>query len=208
MIRRIPTIEDFALNESATLFGDMDVYINRFNKAPGFNQGEVVPRCAGTPDEFREIDTKGNWKTDGWNYTSIRLYTTEAYKNGKEVVDVLTNLVIAPNKKEWTPSKIIKNKQYTDTTVVCFEHPALGFIFFRVWDYTTGKSRGFGEYKDTKFQVQGFFMNGTSSWGKIDAWPQLKVMADDLADACKHEPKALIAVADYIKSRYIPNNMY
>jgi hypothetical protein len=207
MKNRIPTIEDFAneqaINEAAGLFGDMETYIARFKNVQGFETGETLAHVSGGPDEFPELDSKLNWKKDGWNYTSVRRYSglNSGFKDAKEILDLFTKEVIGPNKKEWKATNVRKAgflmKDNKGDRTIAFEHPALGFIFLYVWDSRTNR---FSSDK-TDFQIQGYFMNAEQYWGNIEKYPQLKVMTDDILDAAKDDDAKLKAVVDYIKNK-------
>ena len=194
-MKHIKIFENF-ISEEATLFGDMNDYIDRFKSAEGWRVGEESKRVAGTPDEFPEVDAKGNWRKDGWNYTSIRSYAPgDKFKSSTEILDFFKNIVISPNKKEWTLSNIRKpnsifdfNKK--DKTMV-FEHPALGFIFLYVWDPSTDNSR-------KEWQIKAMFMNAKSYRGSISNIEGL----NDKIDSIVNDKTAADAVIDYLKSKY------
>lgn len=210
MKQRISTLDDF-INEAATLFGDMEDYIKRFQSIPGFVAGETLYRVAGTPDEFPELDAKGDWRKDGWNYTSIRMYTDKPFKDAKEVLELCYSTVIKPNKKEWTYTNIRKpnsifNFNKKDKTFALM-HPALGFIFFYVLDNSTDWSRGrHGVMQNATYQVQGMFMNTERSWGEISNYPELFQQADDLVTAMRGDVKKAKAVVQFIKNKF-PNEI-
>ena len=204
--KHILAYEDFINENQATLFGNMDEYIDRFKNVPGFTVGETLARVSGTPDEFPDIDSKGNWRTAGWNYSSLRSYTNNEFKSVKEVLDLYTKEVFGSNKKEWTATNLRKPSTLFDFNkkdrTVAFEKPGLGIIFLYCWD---GSQDRHDKYT---FQVKGMFMNTDQSWGAIDKFPEVKVQIDDIFTRKNIGKEELKAMNDYIKTRYIDGRGY
>lgn len=206
MSNTVLSYEKFINESQGALFGDMDEYIDRFKNIPGFKVGELLPRVAGTPAEFPEIDSKGNWRTDGWNYTSIRTYTQEGFKNSKEVLNLFLDKVIGPNKKEWKTTNLRKPNaafdfQKKDLTVA-MEKPGLGIIFFYCWD-ASGDSSRFHSSTPYTYQIQGMFLNAEQSWGDIQKYPAIKTQLDDIFSSNRMDDAAYKAIIRYIENRYM-----
>lgn len=206
MSKVVLSYENFINESQSTLFGNMDEYIDRFKNVPGFEVGEYLPRVAGTPNEFPEIDSKGNWKTDGWNYTSIRTYTQNEFKNSKEVLNLFLDKVIGPNKKEWKATNLRKPNNAFDfqkkDLTVAMEKPGLGIIFFYCWDAAgdTTRTRSSTPYK---FQIRGMFLNAEQYWGDIEKYPVVKTQLDDIFASNRMDDAAYKAIIRYIENRYM-----
>jgi len=196
-MKNVHTFESF-LNESQTsLFGSQAPYIERFKSIRDFRVGEELPTVAGTPSEFEGVDLRGDWKKDGWAYTSVRIYTDTVFKNSKEVISLIEKQVIGPNSKEWT--KIgVKPAYFKGDLQAAYQHPALGIIFFNVWNGKNDRSRNYD------YQVQGYFMNGETSWGNIEKYPDAKAAVDSMMSNLKIDSKGIDYMIEYLKTRYNP----
>lgn len=198
---------DTFINEGLTLFGDMDDYVDKFSHMSDFKTGEILPHVSGTPKEFPDVDSKGNWRTDGWNYTLVRSYTAHNFKTARDVLKFCYDNVIAPNKKEWIATNVRKPdtlfSMNKNDVFQAYEKPGLGFIFFTVFDNSTDYSRErHAPIEKSTYQVQGMFMNAETYMGEIEKYPQLKAGIDDLMQSIKHNDKAIEALINYIKTYY------
>jgi hypothetical protein len=180
----------------------MQDYIDRFKSMQNFAVGEELAKVSGVPSEYGGVKTSGNWKDSGWAYTSIRTYITESgvFKDAKAVIKAVEAAVIGPNKKEWKALGVTPAGRGKGDFEVAYEHPGLGVIFFKVWS----KQNYYDKYE---FQVQGYFMNGETYWGKIESYPDLKNKIDDMMSGLKFDDNMYKAMADYVKDRYTSRMM-
>ena len=210
MLKGINDYINECLNESATLFGDIDDYKMRFREmlpSDSIKRVEEQGATAVIPDEFiNGYASKGNWRKDGWNYANIMIDILDTEENrkkftkSKDVVNHIYDTVIKQDKKSWTALGVKKPMSKFDFNkndlASGYENPALGFIFFDIFDSSTdGRMRN-----NYLFRIRGSFMNQNQSWGEIT---KLGINKEEIDTLIAGDKKRAAAIKNYIESFYL-----